>query len=301
MQTEKDTRSLLDSIKEHAASAQLKLPVFPGVALELQHLLAAENSSIDQVSKVISKDQALASQVLKLANSAFYSGMNRNIRTIKDAIMRLGLNHMFNLVICSSQQSYYKSSNRMLEKYLKISWKHALCVSIGSKWLVQELGHRKLGDEAFLAGFLHDIGKLLILKVIEIINSKTKDIELSDAFISETLESMHSEQGYNLMDKWSIPSVYCNVALNHHKEGFDTSDVVLMAVRVVNQACRKSGITTSTESPIDLMTLPEVHALAIEENVLADLEVIMLDAMQSEYSRLNELKLDSSTPYGTCL
>ncbi len=91
MKAEDKIRLLPDIIKTHAASMQLKLPVFPGAAFELRQLLTSDDASIDQISKVISKDQAIASHVMKLANSAFYSGVNGNISTIRDAILRLGI------------------------------------------------------------------------------------------------------------------------------------------------------------------------------------------------------------------
>lgn len=269
-------RNISDIIRQYAASELVRLPVFPGVAFELQQLLADDNTSIDQVSKVISKDQALATQVLKLANSALFSGP-KTVRTIKEAAMRLGLNHVFNLVICTSQQNLYKSTNPLLNSYLEILWHHALATAVGSKWLVGELGYRELRDEAFLAGLLHDIGKLILVKVLELISSKNDDLVFPEAFITKVLVSMHAEQGYKLMDEWSIPEIYCNIALNHHKEDFDPEDILLLSVRVANHACRKEGISTNPQSQIELVTLPEVSVLGIKGDVLDELEAIVTD------------------------
>ncbi len=282
MNAVQNTQSVLDVIKKQAASEKMNLPVFPGAAFELQQLLADDNTSMDQVAKVIGKDQTLATQVLKLANSSFFSGMN-TVRTIREAIMRLGLNHVFNLVICTSQQNYYKSSNSILDKYLQASWKHALCTAIGSKWLVQKIGYRKLSDEAFLAGLLHDIGKLLLLKAIEKVSLKEKMAPLTDSFILEALDAMHADQGYKLMNEWSIPSVYCNVAKNHHNEDFEPGDTLLLSVRVVNKVCRKAGISTSPAGQVDLAALPEVHALVIKGSVLAELQMVIEKAVNSDY------------------
>lgn len=290
MKTDGKARSLSDLIDEEALSMSLKLPVFPGAALELQQLLAADDSSTDQIAEVISKDQALASHVLKLANSALYSGMNRNIRTISDAIMRLGSNHIFNLVICSAQQSYHKSSNKMMAKYLDILWQHALSVAAGSKWLIQQLGYRALGDDAFLSGLLHDIGKLLIIKIIESIRFNDRNIDLSDALFTQVVELMHAEHGHRLLDSWGVPPAYCNVCLNHHNKLLDTSDVLLISVRISNHVARKVGISTSTQKSIDLTALPEAKVLNIDVDILTDLETFMIDATQAEYNRLNELR-----------
>jgi HD-like signal output (HDOD) protein len=282
VKTEKNTRSLVDIVQETAASEKLNLPVFPGAAFELQQLLADDNTSIDQIAKVVAKDQAMATQVLKLANSAFFSGWN-TVRTIREAILRLGLNHVFNLVVCTSQQKYYKSANQTLQKMLEVLWKHALCCAIGSKWLVQKLGYREFGDEAFLSGLLHDLGKLVLIKAIETMQSEYEDLDLPAELIAQIFDSMHAEQGYYLMEEWSIPDIYCKVALNHHNEEFDKSDILLMAVRVVNHVCSKAGISTHPQEQIDLQTLPEVQALSVKQAILVELELVIKEAIEVEY------------------
>jgi HD-like signal output (HDOD) protein len=283
MKAEKNTNSVLDGIRKYAASETINLPVFPGVAFELQQLLADDNTSIDQVVKVIGKDQAMATKVLRLANSALFSGPAQ-VRTIKDALMRLGLNHIFNLVICSSQQNFYKSRVPILDRHLQVSWKHALCTAIGSKWLVQELGFRELRDEAFLAGLLHDIGKLVLIKVFEVMMAKNHDLVLPDASISKIFVLLHTEQGHRLMQEWGIPEIYCNVALDHHNEDFDTLDTLQMAVRVVDQVCKVEGISTSPDAQLDIFALPEVEALDISGDILDELHTVIMEGMTSDFS-----------------
>lgn len=279
--TEKHTQSLMEIVNEQASSEYLKLPVFPGVALELQSLLADDNVPVERAASVLSKDQALASEVLKMANSAFFSGLKR-VKTIKDAIMRLGSNQVFNCLVCAGQQQFYKSPVPVLDKFLQISWKHALCMATGSRWLLQKIGYRELSEEGFLAGLLHDIGKLLLLKVLETIHADL-DSQPSEEFILELLDSMHVEQGYNLMKKWSIPTNYCNVVRDHHIENCDTTDVVLLAVRTVNQVCRRTGIATNCDTQIIPATLPEAHTLGVKEIILGELEVILEDTLVAEF------------------
>jgi HD-like signal output (HDOD) protein len=293
--------SLPDIIKRDAELTQLKLPVFPGAAFELRQLIGSDDASIDQISEVISKDQAMATHVLKLANSSFYSRTSRNIRTIREAVMHLGSNHIVNLVICSCQHNYYKSQNKMMAEYLQTLWQHALCVSIGAKWLLHKLKYPILEDEGFLSGLLHDIGKLIIIKTIESIYPTYESIDINIPAVSDIIESMHTEQGYKLLNKWSIPVVYCNMALKHHDADFDPMDVLSNAVRISNYVCRKMGISTVSERSADVTAIPEVRALGVAEDILSDLETAILDAMQSEYSMLNELRLDNSTPYGIYL
>ncbi len=273
--------SLLDIVKQHAASEKLNLPVFPSVAHELRKKLADDNSPIEEIAAIIGKDQSLASQMLKLANSAFFAGLNR-VRTIREAIMRLGVNQVYNFVVAGGQKDFYQSNDPIIAQYLNVLWKHALATARGSQWLLRRIGYRELSDEGFLAGLFHDIGKLLLLRVIETIKAEDPDIVFSEAFISEILDSMHVEQGYILMNEWSIPSVYCEVLQHHHDEEFDSGDTLLLAVRTVNHVCAKAGIGLKSDPTIVPAALPEAHAMSVREIVLAELEVVIEDAMEEE-------------------
>ncbi|MGC9963978.1 MAG: HDOD domain-containing protein [Syntrophobacteraceae bacterium] len=277
----KNNISLLEIVEEYAVSESLNLPVFPRVAQELHEKMADEKSSIVDIAAVIAKDQALASQMLKLANSAFFAGLNR-VRTIREAIMRLGVNQVYNCLVAGSQKEYYVSHDPVIGGYLQILWKHALATARGAQWLLRRTGYAELSDEGFLAGLFHDIGKLLLLRVFETIRAENQDISLSEAFILEILDSMHVEQGYILMSEWSIPAVYCNVAKHHHDEEFDSADTLLMAVRTVDQVCAKIGFSLKPDPTLVMATLPEVHAMALKDIVLAELEIVIEDSLAVE-------------------
>jgi HD-like signal output (HDOD) protein len=268
-------------VEEYAASETLNLPVFPKVARELCDKMEDDNSSISDIAAIIAKDQALAGQMLKLANSAFFAGLNK-VRTIRESIMRLGVNQVYNCLVASSQKDFYVSHDPLIGQYLKMLWKHALATARGSQWLLRKTGYPELADEGFLAGLFHDIGKLLLLRVFETIRSENQDIALSEPFILEILDTMHVDQGYALMNEWSIPQVYCDVAKYHHVEEFDSTDSLLMAVRIVNHVCAKAALSLKPDPTLVTATLPEVHAMAVKEIVLAELEVVIDDALEAE-------------------
>ena len=281
MKMQKKSISLLDMVEEYAASETLNLPVFPKVAQELHEKMADENSSINDIAAIIVKDQTLAGQMLKLANSAFFAGLNR-VRTIRESIMRLGVNQVYNCLVAGSQKNYYLSHDPFIGRYLQVLWKHALATAKGSQWLLRKTGYPELEDEGFLSGLFHDIGKLLLLRVIETIRAENQDITISEHFVLEVLDSMHVEQGYTLMNEWSIPEVYCSVTKHHHDEELDSSDALLMVVRIVDQVCAKTGVSLKPDPELVTATLPEVHAMSIKEIVLAELEVVIEDALEAE-------------------
>src|SRR5690242_11488312 len=93
--------SLIDILDEKLASDDLRLPVFHPLALDLQRMLSLDEINIVAITGKISEDQALASQLLRCANSAFFSGLSK-VSTIKDSILRLGTRQVTNIVLLAT-------------------------------------------------------------------------------------------------------------------------------------------------------------------------------------------------------
>lgn len=231
-----------------------------------------------KVLELISEDQSLAGKVLKVANSSYYAGLSK-VATLKDAIVRLGAQEIANVAMMASQFESYQSSNEILNNYMRALWGHALSCAVGAKWLARKAGYPAIAPEAFMGGLLHDIGKLALLKVLDdIIRSGESRSTLTEQLIDEILTNMHEEVGYNLMRSWSLPETYAAIAIQHHKPEFDPGNILLVVVRLANEACRKVGIDVKTYPEIALVACPEVQALGIKEIALAELEIVVEDA-----------------------
>lgn len=277
------TRPFVEVIKEQLASESLNLPMFHPIALKLENLLAAKDFTIEQVVSLIVKDQALTSQILRLANSAFFSGLAK-VRTITEAVVRLGAREVANVAMTASQQNSYNSfSLPELKAHSQALWRHAIGSAIGSRWLCERTGYKQLAQEAFIAGLLHDIGSLLILKVLEgILLADAGGKATSRDLTNEIIDAMHTETGHELLQKWNLPELYCGIVRDHHKEQRDTSNVILSVVRLVDEACRKLGLApTPAEPNLMLAATFEAQGLGIKEIMLAELEIMIEDAMES--------------------
>jgi HD-like signal output (HDOD) protein len=276
-------QSLLDIIKEHLAAEKLQLWVFPRVALELQELLNQPDYSVDHVAKLILKDQVLSSQILRIANSAFFAGLKK-VSTIREAIIRLGTRQLLNCVVMVTQRNFYRAGNEVIAGYMQSLWQHALGCALGTRWFLEKTGYRDLSQEGFLAGLFHDIGKLFLLNILEKIhNAGRVDIDVSKPLILEILDGMHPDCGYNLLKQWNIPDAYCDIARDHHKQEFDTNDILLVVVRLVNQGCCKMGLGMNHDPSVVLAGLPEAHALGVKEVLLAELEIMLEDTMSLNF------------------
>ncbi|QWV93782.1 HDOD domain-containing protein [Geomonas oryzisoli] len=275
------SKPFVEVVKEQLDSETLNLPVFHPVAVKLQGILSGKDFTIDQVVALIIKDQALTSQILRLANSAFFSGLAK-VTTITDAVVRLGAREIASVAMLASQQNSYNSfTHPELKSHSQVLWKHAIGCAIGTRWLCEKNGYRQLAQEGFIAGLLHDIGSLLILKVLEgIVNTDGERKGVSRELTAEIIAAMHTESGYQLMQKWNLPEIYCTIVRDHHSELTDSGNVLLCLVRLVDHACRKLGLGGAPEPNLMLAATFEAQSMGIKEIMLAELEIMIEDAME---------------------
>ncbi len=278
----KDTDSLLEIVQDKLNKGDVELPVLNPKCMELREMLASESFDTDDVAAVIQEDQALTSQLLRVANSAFFSGL-RKVRTVKEAITRLGTKKVSFLVLLVTQEQNYHSKHPVVAVHMKTLWKHAICTASASEWIAQKAGFEALESEAYLAGLLHDIGELFLLKVLEELDASGRvQLGASDALVLETLEAMHAEQGHHLLTGWNLPETYCNVALEHHQREYDPGKHVLVIVRLADAACDKLGISMHADPTVVLPALPEAQTLGLGELQLAELEIAIEDASERD-------------------
>lgn len=267
---------LLDQIVDFATRRQVTLPVFSNVATKLK---ATANGSYNilEVERSIDSDQALAAEILRAANSAFFVGLSE-ITTVRMAIVRLGIQQVGNLAVLATEKARYSAQHEEISALLGNLWHHASACALGSEWLARRSGYLQLAEEAFVGGLLHDIGKLFLLRALDGLVREHPDMPIASAdLIREVLDSAHVEQGHRLLLSWHFPEVYRTIVRDHHAEQVDLGNIPLTIVRLANQACNKVGLGLRPDSSIDLSAMPESAALGISDVSLAELEIILED------------------------
>ena len=132
--------------------------------------------------------------------------------------------------------------------------------------------------EAFFAGLLHDVGKLLILKVAGTLKKNDGSVnQINNALLTEAMDGLHEKYGACLMQHWNFPSRYCEIAQGHHAEEFNSKNILLVMVRLADKACNKLGIGLGGASCMALMATPEAQALHLSELDLANFEIFLED------------------------
>lgn len=256
----------------------IELPVFNPVALDLLRLLNDPDMEIDDVVRMIHEDQVLSAQVLKMSNSPAYMGRSR-CETIRDSALRLGTRQITSLAMAASQASLHTSVHPVVNDVMQDLWLHSHACALGCWAIALKTGHQNISDQAYMAGLLHDIGKLYILKALERISKDSgNNIVLERGLLLDVFSEMHVEMGCRLMDYWNIPSVYRAIVANHHTESFDQNDILLAIVRLVNVNSRGFNLSLHPHVSRSEAILPEEHLLKLDDCYQERLQEVMISS-----------------------
>jgi HD-like signal output (HDOD) protein len=272
-----EEKSFTELIKNYVDSGKVELPVFNTIALKIQNEIAKEDPDINRIEKFIINDQAITAEVLKFANSSFYSGLQQ-ISSVKNAITRLGINEVSNIVTLVTHKNQFHSKNTLLNNIMVKLWRHSVGCAIGSHFIAKTCGLHQIKHEAFFAGLLHDVGKLLVLKVADDLNTKKiGPLGISNSLLSEAMVTLHSDFGFFLMKHWNFPEKYCEIAKQHHDEEWNQKNFLLAIVRLTNKACNKMGIGLEPDKSVKLFATEESKALNLSDIELANFEIYLED------------------------
>lgn len=270
--------SILTLVENAISDLENALPARNQTAVQLQEIIAAPDYDIQEILQIIESDQALTAEILRVANSPFYGGL-AEITTIRNAVVRLGGAEVARLAIAAIEKENYRVRDVSLAKFMVPLWNHAMGVAMGSRWLARRLGYGDREHEAFIAGLLHDVGKLLLVRVCDDLKERgiiTQDVP--DAVVREILEAGHCRHGEALLQHWGLPSVYRKIVREHHGKEIDEHDTLLLIVRLSNIACRSLGIGLESESSLNMSATEEAHLLDVDDILLAELSIMLEDS-----------------------
>jgi putative nucleotidyltransferase with HDIG domain len=196
------------------------LPTLPEIPMKIIQLIADRDSSMDDIAKIIERDPSLTANILKVANSAYY-GMPQKVASLNLALTILGLNDLINIVTSISIVRMFTSKKRA-DGFDRIKfWRHSFGCATASRMLAKEMRFDMQGID-FVAGLLHDIGKLIIdqyfhLKLRQIWSQQEKDeLSLLEAEVS-VMSVDHATLGSWLAQKWELPSILIESITFHHR------------------------------------------------------------------------------------
>ena len=187
-------------ILDHLEQDKLDLPLLPHVANQVLMVSGDPNADASKLSSLIQQDQALAGQILRIANSPAYLPRSP-IVSLQQAIAWLGLNMLAGIAFSVSVQSGVFNI-KGYEKEVQNLWRHALTSGLYGKEIARKIRHNV--ENAFLCGLLHAIGKPVVLHTIIGSNNKN-DSKPSWAVIEQLMNECHVQVGRKLAESWKLP------------------------------------------------------------------------------------------------
>ncbi len=221
-------------------------PSLPAVVAKVLEVTAAEDSSMEDLMDVIQLDQSFSAEILKLANSPFY-GRLMAVGSLKQAVSVLGFTEIRNLVLSKAVFNSFKNLKKGSQFDMKKFWEHSFLCGLAGKIIAADL--KEDGNECFIAGLIHDIGKLIIY--IEMPDEYSQIIEAAadqpfKSFKEEkkVLDVSHDQLGMVLLKKWMFPENLLSAVGFHHKpqkaEGQSIFSMIINAADLLSQPLKIS-------------------------------------------------------------
>ena len=197
----------------------VEIPSLPIIYTKISEMLNNPRSSISDIGKIISTDSGLTVRLLRLANSAFY-GFSSEINTIDRALIVIGTKELHDLVLATTVLSMFKSmSSKSIN--MEAYWRHNIACGVAAKTIAVFRRDVKI-EQFFVAGILHDIGRLLLLSNIpDRIDLALQRSESKNKLLYEVERQVigfdHGQLGKTLLSRWNIPANLIDMVGYHHQ------------------------------------------------------------------------------------
>lgn len=209
----------MDYELEELVNKVKQLPTQKSVAYKLVILCSDPQTYISRLSEVISSDQSILTQILRIANSSYFN-YPKQITSLEEAILILGFNLTKDVALSIAIYSLYQNFTKDCDLNLTDLWEHAFLTGLIGKALAEKYDPEKK-EILFIGGLFHDIGKLVQKHLIEkdfilIFVKSQRENEKLHLLERKILGFHHGDVGGLLCQKWNLPQVIVNMVKFHH-------------------------------------------------------------------------------------
>ena len=265
------------------------LPTLPRTVLKITALVNDPQASAKSLASVITDDQVLTARLLRLVNSSFY-GFPQRIATVTNAIVLLGFDAIRNLLLTTSIFGVFSKRSQVDNKQLEKYWDHALGCAVGAKLIGNYVKYEN-EEELFVAGLLHDIGKIVEILFIPEDFENVKEYAQSHKILMINAEEKmlgftHSDIGEQLAQRWNLPDKLSTIIAFHHNPV--EAKLFLKETAIIHFAdilCRSLDLGSGGDNNIPKLNETAWNILNIKET---DIRIIM-EKMEIEFQTMKGL------------
>ncbi len=213
-----------------------RLPSMPQILVKLIELCQADEAGMAELAKLIANDAGITAKILGVANGAAYHRSGGKVGLIQ-ALGILGSDVIKTLVISESVFQTFNGFPHSGSIDLRRFWKHSLTNAVMAREIAKKIGYPQ-PEEAYLAGLLHDVGRLALLAAAPneyASNFLAQDNEDLCTVEQRTLHISHADAGAWLIERWNLDSFMADSVLYHH-ESADRLENAHPLIRIVHLA-----------------------------------------------------------------
>jgi len=265
------------------------LPTLPTVLQEVNTLVENPSSSANDVATVIQADVAIATKVLRLANSAYY-GLRSKVTSVQHAIAMLGFNIIKNLAITATVFEQMGEGPVHQDFSHEDFWKHSVATGMVAKLLADRVGlGRKELEAMFVCGLLHDVGKIILEQHIHESFVEALDVSRAEQMPlykaeQQVMEFTHADVGALLADRWRLAPEVISAAQWHHAplSAPDGEQLIPCLVHVADFIARVRPVGHGGGAVHPRMDQAAWDALGLKPNVVTEIIRELDDDVEQE-------------------
>ncbi len=247
---------------------QAQIPALPARAQDLIQMANDPDVTVIDIARIVTTDPVLTMQVIRMANSA-WSAPSKSITSVTEAVGRIGTEAVRNLVLASFMKAQMTGA-RVYGPAGATIVDH----SIGTALLTIVLSPERNRGELFLGGLLHDVGKLLILKLAH--DNRKQFPDLTKDELTASIKDRHPHMGGWLAARWQLPEGLSDLIAWHHDPEWAINPELVSVIHGANRLAYRYGFGGRPETA-DLVSDPIFRDLGIDDARLA-----YLDAQKSK-------------------
>jgi HD-like signal output (HDOD) protein len=226
------------------------LDPLPVTAQQLTQAISDEDVSVNEIARIIEYDQAIASNILRVANSALYGGQFP-VDEIRGAVVRLGTNTILSIVL-DDHMKKLRIHAPMYDLSENDLWLHGAVASLAVQEIQREATKAEIPRVASIAALVHDLGKLIIVRYMKVDMRQLLDRceEKKITFVEAEREIMgcdHAEVGGAIARRWKFPEEITRAVELHHQVPVAEPTPILDAVMIANLIAKTLGIGLGAE------------------------------------------------------
>lgn len=250
-----DKNSSREEIRRIVEAMDNMPPLSPTVTKVIE-LANSPTSSPAELNRVISMDPVLTARVLKLINSAFFS-LPQQVTNLTRAIVMLGVNTIKNLALSTALVGTMGRDQTEGGLDIDAFWEHSLTCAAMARVLARESGvDKKLLEEYFVAGLIHDIGKMIFERQMpekyKAAVEEARDTDISIIFSEQDMMgASHDEVGAWLVERWKLNPGLCEVVARHHEPlSAEVNPRLTAIIAVSDSMCKQRSLGFSGDTQV---------------------------------------------------